>query len=466
VSRTGVKCAQGVRQFAWSKYAPPCVAAFSGSNGGATSAGVTKDTITITVGFGNTAENSAIQSLAGPATPNDAAWANTIKDYAAYFDKQFETYGRHIVVKTYQMKSDYVQADMGQASAAAQADAQSAKSMGAFADMTALTNTSSEPYGNDLARLGVINWGFPLRAASNYQQLSPYIYNFLPDGTKWAKWAANLVCQKMDNLPAVYAGGSQKGQKRKFGIIEVNIPEVQAFGELAKQYASQECGVSMYTLHYSFDLSSFSQYGSSMMAQMQQSGITTILCPCDPLGPIFMTQAATQEGYYPEWVYYNEGIVDADYDAKQLTHSLSNGPALPPMNQTEALRIYQQIYPGKMPPSIPYFTWIYGIMLQFYNAVQMAGPDLTPATFHAAMASLPRSLPGGDYGPWWGSSSGVSTGEYTPWNAMQVTWWGAGAPRPDGAKGYWTPCQGNVFYSFDDLAAWGPKGQQVRCFGQ
>ena len=464
VAVSGVTCGGGVRQVTWSRYAPPCVAAFTGDNHGSTSYGVTKDKITIVIGFGSSSENKAIQSLAGNATPDDQAWADTIQRYVQFFNTQFETYGRKVEIKTYQMRSDYILADTGRDTATAQADAQTAKDMGAFADLTALTNTSSLPYSDALAKLGVIAWGFPLRTEANYRENAPYLYNFLPDGTKWAKWAANFVCQRMNGLPATYAGGSEANKPRKFGLIEVTIPTWLQAGELTKQYLKEQCGVDPYTLKYDFDLGKFSQYGSSMMAQMQSQGVTTILCPCDPLGPIFMTQSATQDAYFPEWLFHNQGIVDQNYDAAQLAHSFSNGPALP--KATEALGTYQLAYAGQAPPSRAYFTWIYGILLQFYSAVQMAGPNLTPATFSQAMASLPRSIDGGDYGPWFGVADGPYSGRFTPWTGLQVTWWDATAPAPDGSKGYWFPCAGNMYYSLTDLAQWGPAGKDLPCFGR
>lgn len=464
VAGNGTTCVAGARHVPWSKYSPPCVPAFSGSNGGATSDGVTADKITITVGFGNTTENAAIQSLAGPATPNDADWAKTIELYADYFNTQFETYGREVVVKTYQMKSDYVLADMGRDTAAAQADAQTAKDLGAFIDLTALTNTSSLPYGNALAQLGVMAWTFPLRTADDYAARAPYLYNFLPDGSKWAKWATNLVCQRMAGLPAIYAGGAEKGKPRKFGVILVNIPEWNAAAQLTRRQIKDQCGVDTFPLTYNFDLGTFSQYGASMMAQMRSEGVTTILCVCDPLGPIFMTQAATDDGYFPEWIYHNQGIVDSNYDARQLEHSFSNGPALPPSNQTEAFRVFRAAYPGQDPPDRPYFTWIYAIMMSIFSSVQMAGPQLTPTSFFTAMRSLPRSQDGGDYGPWWGDSSLPYGGGFTPWAGMQVTRWGPDAPSPDGGdSGYWEPCPGNTFYPFADLTPWGARGTQLDC---
>lgn len=465
VSKTGVDCSkQGARQVLWSKYSPPCVAKFSGSNGGATSHGVTGDTINIVVGYGNSSENAAIQSLAGPATPDDKAWADTIKAYAQYFDTQFETYGRKIAVKTYQMKSDYVLADMGRDTASAQADAQTSFDLGAFADLTALTNTSSLPYGNALAHLGVMAWSFPLRSTQDYAQHAPYLYNFLPDGTKWSRWATSLVCQRMVGMPAIYAAGDQQGKPRKFGVIGVNIPEWAAVADMVSSMVKKECGVDAVNLRYEFDLGTFSQYGSSMMAQMRQDGVTTILCVCDPLGPIFMTQSATDDGYYPEWIFHNQGIVDSNYDPDQLKHSFSNGPALPPATQTEAFRVFRAAYPNADPPSKPYFTWLYGIMMNIYSAIQMAGPHLTPQTFYDATRALPRSLDGGDYGPWWGNPDINLGGVFTPWTAMQVTRWSTTAPSPDGGNtGYWAPCPGPASYPLDATQGWEPAHTQVKC---
>lgn len=465
VSKAGVDCsAPDARQVPWSKYSPPCVGAFSGDNGGDTAHGVTSDTIKIVVGFGNAAVNASIQSLAGPATPNDQTWADTIEAYATYFNTQFETYGREVVVETYQMRSDYVLADMGRDTAAAQADAQTSYDMGAFIDLTALTNTSSLPYGNALADLGVIAWSFPLRTTENYASHAPYLYNFIPDGTKWSRWAANLVCQRMSGLPAVYAGGDVNGTPRKFGIIGVNIPEWKAVADMTSTLLRDECGEQTVNLTYEFDLGTFSQYGASMMAQMRSEGVTTVLCVCDPLGPIFMTQSATDDQYFPEWLFHNQGIVDSNYDPEQLVNSFSNGPAMPPPTETEAFRVFRQAYPGADPPDRPYFTWIYGIMMQVFSAIQMAGPSLNPQSFYDAMASLPRSQEGGDYGPWWGDPDPRYGGVFTPWTGMQVTRWSFDAISPDGsASGYWLPCPGTGFFPLTDLAPWGPAGTQLAC---
>ena len=68
-------CKPGVRQLSFSEYAPPCVAAFSGDNGGPTSFGVAGNEIVIVRrGFPDSANSNAVNQVikqAGGADPND-----------------------------------------------------------------------------------------------------------------------------------------------------------------------------------------------------------------------------------------------------------------------------------------------------------------------------------------------------------------------------------------------------------
>ena len=56
--------------------------------------------------------------------------------YINYFNKQYELYGRHVVLKPYKGQSDYIQEDQGNDAPQAQADAQNEAESGAFADAT------------------------------------------------------------------------------------------------------------------------------------------------------------------------------------------------------------------------------------------------------------------------------------------------------------------------------------------
>jgi hypothetical protein len=69
MTKSGVACGPGVRQVKWTNYAPLCVPAYSGNNGGATSHGVTNDTITVSFRLGNSASDAAVYAAAGAAAP-------------------------------------------------------------------------------------------------------------------------------------------------------------------------------------------------------------------------------------------------------------------------------------------------------------------------------------------------------------------------------------------------------------
>ncbi|HET6911647.1 MAG TPA: hypothetical protein VFH54_20155, partial [Mycobacteriales bacterium] len=69
IARSGVHCGAGKRQVTWSVYAPPCVAKYTGNNGGATARGVTANTITLSYRVSTSADDAAISAATGSAAP-------------------------------------------------------------------------------------------------------------------------------------------------------------------------------------------------------------------------------------------------------------------------------------------------------------------------------------------------------------------------------------------------------------
>ena len=69
ITKGGVQCNKGVLQVTWSVYAPECIPAYKGSNGGVTSWGVSGDTITLAFRRTNSAEEKAAFAAAGSSAP-------------------------------------------------------------------------------------------------------------------------------------------------------------------------------------------------------------------------------------------------------------------------------------------------------------------------------------------------------------------------------------------------------------
>jgi hypothetical protein len=462
VARSGVTCGPGVRQIPWTKYAPLCVPAFTGANGGATAPGVTATTITLSYRRQNSGEQAAITAIAGAATPVDDPYLSDLDTFVSLFNTDYELYGRKVVVKPFQGQGDYLEEDLGQDQEAAQADAVTAQQEGAFADVT-FPSAGSLFYSQALAAAHVVNWGFPFDPQSWYQQYSPYEYNDFLDGTKWSEWMANFACQRLIGQPAVFAGdASLQTKTRVFGLVNVEFPTWAQVADNIVSRLSTQCGIKIARrVSYPEDIGAFQQNGSNMAAQLRAAGVTTVICYCDPLMPIFITQAATSQGYHPEWIFQNDfDPIAQDADQTQFAHAMAPGPSVQAGTTSEAYRAYQLANPGRAPASI-YYEAAYEMALQLFGALQAAGPDLNPLTLQRGMFSLPPSLPGGDYGNWI-----YGNGAFTPEASAQVVYWDPKRLSIDGKAGTWTACEDAATFPFNDQAGWGAAHTQPHCFGR
>ncbi len=460
VAVTGIKCGPGVRQFSWSVYAPNCVPAFHGNNGGATAHGVTPTTITLSYAIPNSAQQSAVESLAGSAFPNDPAYIQDMQTYIKFFNTQYELYGRKVVLKTFQAQGDYLEEDQGEDLQGAQADAATAYSLGAFADVT-FPLFSAQPYQQDLAEQHIIAMGGTYMPQSWYEQYAPYEYSaYTPTGTNSAKGLVNTVCQRMAGMNAIFSP-QYSSTVRKFGLITPVNPVYMDDGNDIQNGLSK-CGVSIAKREsYSINLTTFEQQATSMVAQMKAAGVTTVICGCDPLIPIFMSKAADQQDYYPEWLTDYWGDPDTrNFAQDQWDHALSNGPQYPVNSQTEAYKAFQLADHGN-PPAEQYYYVAYETLIQLFAGLQAAGPDLTPQSFEQGMFSLPPSEGNGEFGTWvYGQDV------FDPVATGPVSWWSPSATSNfDGKQGAWQACDGGKWYPFDDQAAYGGPRQQLNCFG-
>jgi len=343
LARSGVHCGPGVKQVGWSTYAPPCVPKFTGNNGGATSHGVTASTITLSYRVGNSTQDAAVYAAAGAAAPApDPAYIADLNSFIGLFNKNFELYGRKVVLKSFQGQGDYILEDEGQDQAQAQADAVTARDQGAFADVT-FQLKGSNPYWTGLAQQGVMAMGplgFP---ESYYQRYAPYWWSFTPSGTQGADLVGNSVCERASGLPAAYAGDAlYQKQTRKFGLITPENPE---YLEVADQIKSQlsGCGVAIAKqVSYAIDVTSYESEAASMVAQMKAAGVTTVICFCDPIVPIFLSNSASSENYFPEWFEPNyldpQGRLE---NQNEWSHALSDAGRYPAQSANEAYQAYR-----------------------------------------------------------------------------------------------------------------------------
>jgi hypothetical protein len=459
VAVSGVHCGPGVRQVPWSKYAPMCQPAFHGDNGGATAPGVTATTITVTYREAITGPvAAAIGSIGASLVGSNAQTLAAMSAYISVFNRSFELYGRHVVLKPFLAHGNFLTEEAGGGQAQAQQDAETAASLGAFADVSLLAATI--PYTQALAQDHVISVGAPYVSTAFLRQNAPYVYTPGPDCNKLTSVSVDIIGRALAHLPAIYAGSpALRDRQRVIGLVAPDNPIYNACDGSAARTLEQRFGVHVATsIRYPFSIAGDAQDAPNMVAQLKAAGVTTVLCGCDPETPIYMTRAANQQDYHPEWVSIDLGdAYNRLPNQAQWRHDIAGGQVARPEADQEAYRVLRMADPTG--PVVASYASIYEPLLLLFDALQAAGPDLTPTTFERGFWSLPPSLPGGMYG-WWRFGPGT----FDPSDSFQVEWWDPSAISPvDGKPGAYRPCNGGAEYADVGQPAL-PAHRQLRCF--
>jgi len=383
ITRSGIECGPGVRQVKWTVYAPLCIPKYTGYNGGTRYRGVMKDKIVSFYRVDHSAQDTAVNAALGKANLDDTKYLADLQTYMTYFNSQFELYGRKVQLFQYTGTGDYLNEDQGLDNGQAAHDAQTAYQADGFIDST-FPLKGSYPFWKAIAddkMLTLDPVGFP---QSWYVERQPYWYSALPTGTATANWVINMVCQRMVNMKASFAGDSiYKLKNRVFGLIHPDNPEYKDIGSYIKSELKSRCGVDLTgkEVSYTINVAEMGQEAASVAAQMKAAGVSTVLCYCDPIFPITLTNAADGQSYHPEWWTPGWGDAQAQNLPKdQWTHAVVLGAPYPAKSQDEAYKVYKLANPHGEPQS-PYYAVAYGVLLVMYDALQTAGPDLNPRTF-------------------------------------------------------------------------------------
>jgi hypothetical protein len=465
----GVACGPGVLQVPWSAYAPPCQPAWSGDNGGATSAGVTAKTITVTYRTAATSQLAELYALVPPAViGTNQEEIDTLQTYINAFNKSFELYGRQVKLAPFAGKGDFIDEDLGMDQAQAQEDAVTAKTQeDTFADLSLVD--SSSVYATDLAKEQVVTSSLYENDAAWYQEYAPYEYTPGPNCTKMAEATAAILGKQLAGLPAIYAGDpALRAKIRTFGIIYPQNPQA---ADCAMEDAADMAGYGQKldaSVGVQFNLESLLPESAQAVAQMQAAGVTTvILSSADPITPTFLMQAADKDHYYPEWwvqSYFSGGQTDTDslvrlFPADQIQDIIGIGNQTEPKLQQEAIVAYEQGDPLAGQAPIPSYIYTYQTALQFFDALQLAGPDLTPANFEAAMKRISPSADWGMLGGWNGSA-----GPFDPTSQFRVVRWDPSLVSPlDGKLGSFEACDSPAGYPFSPNGVGVPAKVQLIC---
>ncbi len=398
-------------------YAAECVEP-KADNGGATSPGVTGDEITVVVYLSNPENDAALTSFfKGAALDTDPDLAfQTISGYSELFNDYYETYGRKVKLIKY----------LGTASGLDEE--------GAKADAIKIA-TEYKPFAV---------WGGPLQAQSFADELAareilclqacavappvqfgldrrPYIWPVGPSPEQAMYHAAQFVGKQLVGKNAEFAGDALKDKPRVFGYAAYDAtdgrykPMRDAFTKALRDEYDTEIAV---TRTYLLDLAKAQEDARNIIAAMKEAGVTTVLLSGDPIVPSYLTKAATEQNYFPEWVitatvYLETAVFGRTMDQEQWQHAfgLSLPAARGDQNAQQTYLLYQWQY-CKAPPSNVYTVHSQSPNL-FFAGIQLAGPDLTPENFEKGLF---RAMPVGG-GP---TTPLLSRGEHDIWPDFEI----------------------------------------------
>ncbi len=455
----GSVCKSGAGQFD-SPYADPCIAEWSGNNGGATYNGVTGTTITLAMrtfpSTANSQEQVAVAKSEGTALP--AVTDSVARVFVNYFNKVYDLYGRQVkLVEEHAVGNATNEAlNQGQTQACADADT-IAKSLHAFGEVGFTLDPNGEgaggtgPFSVCAAHDHLVEFqGGAYFPESWYQEYNPYVWALPMDCQRKVDNGAQVYANFLVGKKAIFAGeASLRSKVRTFGTYVPNLPE---YIECANQFQNEmktkyhvPANTFSTVFTYNLDISTFQQSAQQAIVQFKAAGVTSIIAACDPFSLSLLTKAAATQDYYPEWILNGAASTDTDsvaqtYDQAEVQGHLFGQSLAPPQTNffgptSLAGKLYKKLTGHPIPPGT---DGDYNQLVWMFDALQAAGPDLTPQNMAKGIHALPAmGAPNYAYGQWTfnaGPSGKPGSGDHTAIDDAGLVYWNAMAISPINGK--------------------------------
>ena len=439
---------------------PPCVPAFGGNNGGATYPGVTGDTIKLIRFECNPNEQVnailATQGLAATKQETD----EMVQAAIDWMNETYEFYGRKLVHEHVVGDCELTPPDPARSR---QAASEVAKKQPAFIIHYSGNSSTHDTW----ARTGIVSLGGPTSANEFFAGRRPFRWDVFPNGTETADWIAEYTCKKLAGKNASNAGQlihptiGGRNTPRKFGILTFDngTGETRPNAERAKALIEKCSGKKVPLLFYESDINRAEEQTRVTVAKLIDEGVTSLVCLCDAIAPVFLTNGLTRNNYFPEHILSGAYLTDYDvlgrlYDPAQWAHAF--GPsqlANPvPFEQSDAAKIWRAS--GRSGSPCASCNLITGYMTMIGSMIHNAGPNLNPLSIEQGLVGA-RSQTGG-----WGATGGnpfvylIKFGpeDYTAISDFREVYWNpTKRSEIDGKNGAYEPMNGGKRYAGGEL---------------
>lgn len=413
-----------------STYAPECVAARPGVSGGATAPGVTADKIVV-VAY-EAADDDLAASLQALLDPIEAR-QDTTEKLVAMFEDQYEMWGREI--ELVRLKGS------GSDETSSRADAvEVATEIGAFASIGGPNQENA--YAEELASRGVLCVGCGLAVpGTTFDANAPYLWGTNMTPEQFLPILGDFILGKLFERKAEFAGDpAMRERTRVFGSVNFE-QDPPVFGDTSRIIREEGAKVgyeSAATLTYQLVIPELAEKARTIIARLKEADVTTVIFLGDPIMPIYLTQAATDQDYFPEWVITGTVLTGTStfgrlYDQQQWANAFGIAPqpvAVAPEKRTDwALH---QWYYGEAPAATKTIGVIFPPIQLLMTGIHLAGPDLSAESFRDGLFAAP-SVGGTPTSPAasFGDEGLLDTTDYTSVDDMVEIWWDVDAEGVD-----------------------------------
>jgi hypothetical protein len=407
---------------------PPCVAYWSGDNGGATTKGVTADEIRIVSYTGDERADA---------------------DLEAFFNRRFEFYGRKLSI--------IAGPDAGANCQERRANAQDVDTrIQPFASLDPVA-AANNCYYDELARRNVIGIiGDPQLSEETLAARRPYLWQYSMAYDREFAMLGRWACARLAGRNAVHAADATfHTRERVFGVILQSDVTPFGYDITPLREELERCGVKLAAEYLQeYDGSGEEARGDAAQAQnavirMKTSGVTTVFCLCIPGDQQYVTAGATAQDYHPEWIVTSVFFNDYDFwfhafwageDQRQSVFGLTFRPRQTAYADQPVTQALKEVDPGWEWTNSFQFVNIqakYQQLLMLASGIQMAGPNLTPETFETAMHET--VFPNPDL-PIHEGAVGFGNGSYAATLDAAEMWYSPTAPSPFPELGLGTWC--------------------------
>lgn len=406
----------------------PCVKPHTGDNGGATSPGVTGDAIKVVVYQGDPRQNplqAALVRSAGADVDLETG-KETALNYIRLLERYYETYGRRIDVEF------FVGTGAPNDEVTARADARAIADKQPFAVLGGPGQTpvfAEELAANKILCLGGCALATPEKTL---RRTAPFLWGNGPTPEQASTLTTEMIANLLAGKKARWAGSPAfRDRTRVFGAVHYDTPDGQQTEAFAFFRRSlQREGVTLAAdIPFFLDIARAQENARTMIAKLKDAGVTSVIYYGDPLTPKYLTEEATAQDYFPEWiigpnVFADTAVFGRTYDQRQWRHAfgVSLIAARGTQDTSQSRNLYIWGY-GEPPPNNTYAV-ILGDIAPLFTGVHLAGPNLTPETFQAGLFRAPArrgtplnpSVSRGRHGIWPGIDRGGS-------DDATLIWW-------------------------------------------